>query len=202
MQKIRTSASRRQEGIVVLEDIYDPHNAAAVLRSCEAFGIQKVYFIQHHFLKVKSGAGFIFEKGKKFNPKKIGKATSSSANKWLDFEVFDSTKKCFKKLKRQGYSIVATVLDDKAKSIFRTKFTKPKIALCIGNEHAGLSAEAIELSDQRIYIPMRGFVQSLNLSVTAAICLFELSRQRQESAKKFLLPRREQNLLIKNWKQK
>ncbi len=185
LQKIKDVALRRQEGIIVLQDIHDPHNAAAVLRTAEGFGFQKVYFI--------------FEKQEKFNPKKIGKATSSSANKWLTFEVFDSTKKCFSKLKRQGYVIASTVLDDKAKSLFKTKFTNPKIALCFGNEHSGLSLDAIKLSDVHVYIPMQGFVQSFNLSVTAAIFMYEVFRQRQGSAKEFLLSPRNKQQLIQKW---
>ena len=78
LQKIQAVAKSRQNGVIVLEDIHDPHNAAAVLRTADAFGIQKIYFI--------------FNKQERFNPRKIGKATSSSANKWLDFEVFTSAK--------------------------------------------------------------------------------------------------------------
>jgi tRNA (guanosine-2'-O-)-methyltransferase len=187
LARIKSVAAGRQQGVIVLQDIHDPHNAAAVFRTADAFGVQKIYLI--------------FEQGRRFNPRRVGKATSASANKWLDFEVFYSTKKCFDQLKRQGYNIVATVLDAKAKSIFKIKFTSPKIALCFGNEHAGLSPLAIVLSDVHIYIPMRGFVQSLNLSVTAAICLYEMSRQRNFS-KKFLLSKPEQNKLITSWKRK
>lgn len=185
LEKIKSVAYRRQEGVIVLEDIHDPHNAAAVLRTAEAFGIQKIYFI--------------FNKQEKFNPKKIGKATSSSANKWLDFESFSSAKECFGKLKKQGYTIAATVLDDKAKSVLKTKFLQPKIALCFGNEHSGLSGEAIKLSDIHLYLPMQGFVQSLNLSVTAAIFMYEVFRQRQKSGKKFLLSSAQRNKLVKQW---
>lgn len=185
LNKIRSVAALRQQAVVVLEDIHDPHNAAAVLRTCDAFGIQRVCFI--------------FDKGKKFNPRKVGKVTSASANKWLDFETFSSAKECFKKLKRQGYTIVATILDAKAKSIYKTKFTHPKTALVFGNEHAGLSPAAIELSDAHIYIPMSGFVQSLNLSVTAAICLYEMARQRRWETK-FFLGSKARNQLIKKWK--
>ena len=187
LQTITAVANSRQQGIVVLEDIYDPHNAAAVFRTCDAFGIQKVCLI--------------FDKGQRFNPKKLGKVTSASANKWLDFEIFSSARQCFSKLKRQGYSIVATVLDAKAKNIFKTKFKNPKTALVFGNEHTGLSPAAIELSDAHLYIPMRGFVQSLNLSVSAALCLYEMSRQQNPSSK-FLLPRSQQNKLIRKWKGK
>ena len=188
LNKIKNVVKSRQQGVVVLEDIYDPHNAAAVLRTADAFGYQKVYFI--------------FQNQKKFNPRKIGKVTSASANKWLDFEIFDSTEKCFKKLKKQGYIITSTILDKKAKIIFKARFTSPKIALVFGNEHSGLSDEAIKLSDNHIYIPMQGFVQSLNLSVTAAICMYEMFRQRQKSPKKFLLSVMEQKKLIKAWTQK
>jgi tRNA (guanosine-2'-O-)-methyltransferase len=188
LQKIKDVASRRQEGVIVLEDIHDPHNAAAVLRTAEAFGIQKVYFI--------------FNKQAPFNPKKIGKATSSSANKWLTFETFKTAKECFGKLKKQGYTIAATILDEKAKSILKTKLTDPKIALCFGNEHSGLSSEAIKMSDIHLYLPMQGFVQSLNLSVTAAIFMYEVFRQRQPSAKKFSLPPAQNNKLIKEWLKK
>ena len=187
-QRIKDVAKNRQEGIVILEDIHDPHNAAAVLRTCDAFGIQKVCFI--------------FEQGERFSPKKIGKATSSSANKWLDFEIFDSTKKCLNNLHRRGYKIYATVLDYKAKPLEGTSFNHKKTALLFGNEHRGLSPAAIELSDFHIYIPMQGFVQSLNLSVTAAICLYELHRQRQESNNNFKLSSAAQKKLVSNWQKK
>ena len=183
--RIARVAGQRQAGVVVLEDVYDPHNAAAVLRSCEAFGVQKVFFV--------------FDKQKKFNPKKIGSTASSSANKWLDFEVFTSMQACLKRLKHGGYTTYATVLDSQSASLFKTKFTQKKVALLFGNEHSGLSASAIKLADCKLYIPMRGFVQSLNLSVTAAICLFELTRQRQKRAKAFLLPAAAKNSLQKKW---
>jgi tRNA (guanosine-2'-O-)-methyltransferase len=181
---IQRVARQRQQGIVVLEDIHDPHNAAAVLRSCEAFGIQQVYFI--------------FDQEAKFNPEKIGKAASSSANKWLDFTIFNSAKKCLQNLHRKGFQTYATVITPDARSIFQTQFTRGKIALLFGNEHRGLSETTIKLAQHKLYIPMRGMVQSLNLSVTAAICLYELTRQRQGNHKTGL-PKKDQTLLIKQW---
>ena len=173
-KKLRTVASNRQSGfVVVLEDIHDPHNAAAVLRTCDAFGIQDVYFI--------------FEQEKPFNPRRVGKATSSSANKWLTFTVSNSTKKTLQKLKKQGYEIIATVANTNARDIFATKLTSKKVAVLIGNEHRGLSSDTIELADTLITIPMLGMVQSLNLSVTAAILMFEITRQRQKQKKQYLL---------------
>lgn len=188
LEKFKKIASARQEGVVVLEDIYDPHNAAAVLRSCEGLGLQKVYFI--------------FSKEKKFNPEKIGFMTSASANKWLEYKIFASVKDCYKVLKKQGFVVYATVLEEKAKSIFETNLTRPKIALVFGNEHRGLSKQAVKLSDEHIYIPMQGFVQSFNLSVTVAVCVYEMFRQRQGESHKCLLPKKEQVRIVKRWVQK
>jgi tRNA (guanosine-2'-O-)-methyltransferase len=162
-EKIDRVMKARHLGIIVLEDIHDPHNAAAVWRSADAFGFGKIYLI--------------FSKEEKFNPKKIGKVSSASANKWLDFEIFNSTKLCFEKLKQEGYTTYATVLNKDAKSSLETKFVE-KSAIVLGNEHRGLSEEAIKLSDEKIYIPMSGMVQSLNLSVTAGILMYQYQFQK------------------------
>lgn len=164
LEKITRVASLRQEGVLVLEDIYDPHNAEAVLRSCDAFAFQRVCFI--------------FDKQKPFNPRKVGKTSSSSANKWLDFEIFNSTKECLESLKSDGYEIIATVLEEDSENLYESDLSNPKIALMLGNESRGLSKEAVEMSDRKIMIPMKGMVQSLNLSVTASVFLFEINRQR------------------------
>lgn len=178
--------NRQKDVIVVLEDIYDPHNAGAILRTCEGLGIQKVFFI--------------FKKIKEYNPKRIGRNSSSSANKWLDFEIFKSTKRCLNKLKRNDYEIFAAVLDEEAKNLYKTNFLKKeKIAILVGNEHNGLSEEAISLADKKIYIPMKGFVQSFNVSVTTAIFLYELTRQRMNSRGNYLLGRKDTDKLTKDF---
>lgn len=166
-ERVKKVASKRfSDVVVVLEDIYDPHNAAASFRNCDAFGVQKVHLI--------------FEKQKPFNPKKIGKSTSSSANKWLDFKIFASTKECVRTLKEEGYTVLATVLDEKAKPLWEVDFTRQNLAVLFGNEHEGLSTTAQKLAKERIWIPMFGFVQSLNLSVSVGIVLYELRRQRNK----------------------
>jgi len=165
LAKIKQVISKRQDLIIVLEDIHDPHNAQAVLRSCDAFGVQKVYFI--------------FDKESRFNPHKVGKLSSSSANKWLDYEFFISTQDCYSKLKADGYTVVATALSDSAESMFDFDFSQnQKLAVVLGNEHRGLSEFAINNADKTIMIPLFGMVQSLNLSVTAALFIFEITRQR------------------------
>jgi tRNA (guanosine-2'-O-)-methyltransferase len=182
-EKIREVIKRRQEGVIVLEDIHDPHNAAAVWRSCDGFGFQKVYLI--------------FEKEKPFNPKKVGKTSSSSANKWLDFKIFRSTKAGIEELKKDGYKIAATVLDKGAKKLSEVDFKTKKVAIMLGNEHRGLSETALKLADEKIYIPMKGMVQSFNLSVTAAIVMYEIDRQRR--GEKFSLSKKEKGEIEKRW---
>lgn len=167
IERITTVVKNRQSGIiVVLEDIHDPHNGAAIMRTCDAIGIQNVWFI--------------FDKEKKYNPKKIGKASSSSANKWLDFKIFDSALSCFKTLKQEHYKIIATAFTPNATSLLSKKFDEENIAILVGNEHAGLSEYAIKNADEVIQIPMMGFVQSLNVSVATAIVLWEITKQRKQ----------------------
>ncbi len=186
-QKLKKAISLRQQGIVVLEDLHDPHNAAAIFRTCDAFGIQKVCLI--------------FEQEKRYNPRRVGKVSSSSANKWLDFEVFTSTKECLSLLKRRGYHIVATALDEKAQDFRSADLTQSKTALLFGNEHRGLSKQALQLAHETVYISMRGIVQSLNISVSAAIIIAEMDRQRIQKKPKnsHFLSKSEQNKLFKKW---
>jgi tRNA (guanosine-2'-O-)-methyltransferase len=163
--KIEHVASNRIKGALVLEDIYDMHNAMAAFRSCDAFGIQDVYLI--------------FLQQDEFDPNEVGKTTSSSANKWLDYHVYYSTETCIRDLKDSGYEVVATVLDKDSESLFEADLTHQKIALMLGNENRGLSDTAVALADRKLMIPMNGMVQSLNLSVATAIFLYELRRQRE-----------------------
>lgn len=165
LQKIEQVVSQRQAGLaVVIEDIHDPHNAEAIFRTCDAFGVQEVYLI--------------FEQQKPWNPKTIGKQSSSSAHKWLTFHTFRSTKECFAVLKEKGYFLLGTALSSSAQDLFSFDCREKKIALVVGNEHKGLSAYALQQVDAHVMIPMRGMVESLNVSVATALFLYELTRQR------------------------
>ena len=166
-EKIKKVIDNRQEGVIVLENIADAHNAAAVWRSADAFGFQKIYLV--------------FSVEKSFNPKKVGKKSSASANKWLSFKTFKNIDECYAELRKNGYKIYATVLDKEATNLQSSNFKLQKIAIVLGNEHRGLSEEATKGADEKIYIPMRGMVQSLNLSVTAAILMYEIDRQRNRA---------------------
>lgn len=183
--KIRKIINNRQEGVIVLENIADPHNAAAVWRTADAFGFQKIYLV--------------YSKEKVINPKKIGKASSSSANKWLSFKIFKSIDECYWELRKDGYKIYATVLDKEAKKISEIRFQKKKIAIVLGNEHRGLSEEAIKGADEKVYIPMKGMVQSLNISVTAAILMYEIDRQRKQDDRDWTIDFRERKNLEKEF---
>ncbi len=181
--KIADVASKRQRGVVVFEDIADPHNAAAVLRTSEALGFHKVCYV--------------FQVNEPFDPRRVGKESSGSANKWLDFSVYHSTKACLADLTDEGYETIATVADGDAESIFQADLMTAEIALLFGNEHRGLSEEAVEMADRLVTIPLVGMVRSLNLSVAAAICLYEITRQRDhQGIEAFRLPSAERERLM------
>jgi tRNA (guanosine-2'-O-)-methyltransferase len=181
-------SKRRSDVVVVLEDIYDPHNAAAIFRTMDAFGLQKAYLV--------------FDTVTSFNPKKVGKASSSSANKWLDFKVYNSSEtgkisaisRCLTELKQEGYKVVASVVNSEAIDLVKFKWPG-KLALLVGNEHAGLSAEAISLADYGVYINMQGMVESLNVSVATAVFLWQIINCKSQK----LLGKNERQKLLKNF---
>ncbi len=186
MRRFREVVARRQSGlVVVLENIHDPHNAEAALRSCEAFGVPQVHLI--------------FTSEAPFNPRKVGTSTSSSANKWLDFTIHDSTDACMRELTSSGFELVASVADPAATTASTADLRAPRIALLLGNEHSGLSAEALAAADARLTIPTSGMVGSLNLSVATGILLYEVCRQRSERPGDYALSELEQERLIGNY---
>lgn len=187
LKKFKDIAARRQAGLIlVLEDMWDPYNAASTLRCADAFGVQEVWYV--------------FEKQKYFNPKRIGSEASSSAGKWLTFRVFRKTADCVRELKKRKYAIAATVLDSRAVSLYRAKLAAyPNLALAIGNEHSGISEEMKKKADILLTLPMKGFVESLNLGTATAVFLAEITRQRVAPKNKFSLSAAQQNKLIKDF---
>jgi tRNA (guanosine-2'-O-)-methyltransferase len=147
---------------LVLENIHDPHNVSAILRSADAVGVGEVYLIYNT---------------NKFP--KIGRVSSASAKKWVDLKKFSTVESCFKELKANRFRIFSTHIGDslKSKSLFELKLTG-RTAIVLGNEHEGVSDEVIKGSDVNFFIPMKGMIQSLNVSVAAAVCLYEAMRQR------------------------
>ncbi|MCX7797300.1 MAG: RNA methyltransferase [Melioribacter sp.] len=187
INKIISAASSRQFSLrVVIENIHDPHNVSAIFRTCDAVGVPKITLLYT----------------KETFPE-INKVTSASANKWIDVEKFDNVKKCVDSLKEEGFEIYASLLDKNAKNLYELDLTK-KIAFVFGNEHRGVSEEMISLADELFYIPMRGMVQSLNVSVAAAVTLYEAQRQRSIKGmyEKSELSEKELNELIDKWCEK
>ncbi|MBA4317553.1 MAG: RNA methyltransferase [Flavobacterium sp.] len=161
LEKIINTVKNRQYSLhVVLENIHDPHNVSAIFRTCDAVGIPKVSLL------------YTFEKFPK-----VSRISSASANKWVEKERFTDTGECFDKLHAEGYQIYASMLSKDAVNFYDLDFTK-KVAIVVGNEHRGISEEAAKKADKIFYIPMQGMIQSLNVSVAAAVILFEAERQR------------------------
>lgn len=160
-ERIRIAVDERTCDVVpVLENIYDRGNISAVLRSAEAMGFQ---------------CGHVIEIGEKF---KSANRVTQGADKWLDIRKWKSTIECTRELKRLGYQILATHLDTKARPIDEMDFSRPT-AIVFGNEKDGISPEMIAEADHTIIIPMRGFVQSFNISVAAAIALYHAASERR-----------------------
>ena len=187
LNKIVNVATQRQFSLrVVLENIHDPHNVSAIFRTCDAVGVSMVDLL------------YTYEKFPK-----ISSVSSASSKKWVNQRKFDSTKECVAKLKEEGFKIYGSILSDKAEDIYNVDFTD-KVAIVMGNEHRGISEEIIENVDKHIYIPMRGMIQSLNVSVATAVILYEAQRQRTLKGlyEKSELADDQLDELINNWCEK
>ena len=160
--KIISVIKSRQKSLhVVLENIHDPHNVSAIFRTCDSVGIGKVSLVYNldEFPK-------------------IGKKSSASAYKWVEKEKYKNIKECLGSLKKKKFKIFVSSISDDSKSIYDLDLTQ-NVALVFGNEHRGVSSEAESLADEKFIIPMHGMVQSLNVSVAAAVVLYETLRQRR-----------------------
>jgi tRNA (guanosine-2'-O-)-methyltransferase len=157
----RAVAGRTRTLVVVLEAFCDPQNVNAVLRTCDAFGVQEVHVIE--------GVMKPFDPNKKIN---------QNVDKWLDVVRWRSTAECLSALKARGFRVCATWLGEGSCALADLSFAAPT-ALVFGNEHRGVSDEALALADARFAIPMRGFVQSLNVSVAAAVTLARAVERRE-----------------------
>lgn len=157
---------RQYDLTVVLENIQDPHNMMACLRSCDAVGINDVYIINNKELARKP-----------IQKQKIGKSSSASAKKWLNLNRFKTVQECYEKLRSEDKQIFTTNLTSDSKSLYEMDLTG-KIALVFGNEAKGVSKEATDLADGNFNIPQVGMIPSLNISVACAVTVFEAYRQK------------------------
>lgn len=154
---------RQPDLTVVMENVNDPHNIAAVMRTCDSVGIQELFVLNTQIGQ----------------HKKFGKKSSASAAGWLTVHQFDNTEACFAEIRKRYKKIYATHLGEQAEGLYELDLTEP-VALVFGNEHAGVTDNALKLCDGNFLIPQVGMVQSLNISVACAVTLYEAFRQRMQ----------------------
>jgi len=176
-------ASRTRHLTVVLEDIYQSHNASAAVRSCECFGIQDLHVI---------------ESANRFRP---NKSIVQGAAKWVSLNRYkgtDATARCLRALKDAGYRVAAMSPEPDSIPIGALPVDEP-LALCFGSEEPGLSRTARELADVAAAIPMQGFTHSLNLSVCAGIALEQLGGRLRTTRPGWELPPADRDRLRALW---
>jgi tRNA (guanosine-2'-O-)-methyltransferase len=170
---------------VVLENIYQPLNASAVLRSCDCFGIQDVHVIEN------------------YNEFKPDREVAMGASNWLTVNRYDknenNTLDCIQSLKNKGYRIVATSPHNSQTDLINFDLSKGKTALFFGTEVEGLSDVVLENADEHLHIPMYGFTESFNLSVSAAICLYEMRIKMEKENIKWHMTEDEKNQVLLDW---
>jgi tRNA (guanosine-2'-O-)-methyltransferase len=183
----RIAAERTRYVTIALENIYQEHNASAVLRTCDCFGIQDLNVIE------------------KDNQYQIQRDIALGSGRWVDIHNFneenDPTTKCIKQLKQQGYQIVATTPHTDAYDVHDLPIDKP-LAFFFGTERQGLSKEMMESADLHVRIPMYGFTESFNISVSVAILLQTIRQRLEMSNHLWKLSENEQIALKIQWCEK
>lgn len=179
---------RTKHFTVAVEDLFQPHNASAVVRSCEVFGVQDVHIIENKY--------------KFYASRKIAKG----AQKWLDFSLYNelntnNTLKCIDNLKAKGYKIIATTPHNNSCVLQDFDITQ-KSAFFFGVEKAGLSHNVLDNADGYLQIPMVGFTESLNISVAAAIILQNVTERLKQSKVQWQLTEQEKAEKYLDWLEK
>lgn len=164
-EKLKVLAANRQQTLtVILENIYDPHNLGAVLRTCDSVGIAEIYAL------------YTVESPDEL--KKIsGHKSSSGSKKWVDVHIFDDAEACFSAVRKKYEKVYGTHLGTDSVGLYDLRLDN-SVALLFGNEHRGISEEALALVDGNFIIPQSGLTKSLNISVACAVSLYEAKRQR------------------------
>ncbi|NND15919.1 MAG: RNA methyltransferase [Eudoraea sp.] len=168
---------------VVMEDVFQLHNTSAVIRSCDVFGVQSVHLIEERF------------------GNRLDKNIAMGAQQWIDVHSYESASKCIQILRSKGYAIVATTPENSSQSLENFTLERP-IALCFGTEKEGLSDTILDQADACLTIPMVGFTQSLNISVSAAIILQKLTQTLHQSDFLWYLTEEEKILKQFDWTKK
>ncbi|MEZ2415691.1 TrmH family RNA methyltransferase [Muriicola sp. E247] len=165
---------------VVMEDIYHLHNASAVIRSADIFGIQDVYIIEQRFSD------------------RLDKKIALGAEKWTDIHRYGGTKECIDNLRAKGYKIFVTTPRSDACTLDQISVNQ-KMAIVFGAEKEGVSESALAAADEQIHIPMVGFTESLNVSVAAAIVLYQMTKKLRSSEHNWKLQEEEKAKIRLEW---
>jgi rRNA methylases len=162
-QRLLSVINKRQADLtVLLENVFDPHNVSAVLRSCDAVGIQNVYVLNT-----------------KLPPhQRWGYRSSSGAYKWVTVHQFTNLKICIEEIRKKYQTILTSSLGHDSSGLYEIDFTK-SMALVFGNENTGVSKEVQEVCDGNFMIPQVGMIRSLNISVACAVTIYEAYRQKE-----------------------
>lgn len=161
-EKLLSVIHKRQSNLtVVLENVFDPHNVSAVMRTCDAIGVQEMYILNTRIPL----------------HKKWGFKSSRSANKWITTHLFTNAEKCFSEVKKNYSQILTSRLAEPSVSLYEVDFLE-SIALVFGNECYGVNDEIQKFADGSFVIPQVGMISSLNISVACGITLYEAYRQK------------------------
>ncbi len=185
MERLSSVLDKRQDDLtIVLENVFDPHNISAVMRTCDAVGLQEIFILNTKIPR----------------HKKWGFKSSSSAKKWLTVHQFEDATECFSSLRKSYSSILTTHLTTGAVGLYDLDLTK-SVALVFGNEHNGVSEEIRSLADGNFVIPQVGIIRSLNISVACAVTLYEAYRQKAMTGhyEQRKLNDDKYNLLMQEW---
>jgi len=178
---------RTRHVTLVLENIYQTQNANAVLRTAECLGIQDIHIIENS------------------NKYDINPQVLRGANKWLDLHYYNqnefNTPDCIQQLKLKGYKVIATTPSEDAKFLPELDLSQ-KVAIMFGTEKQGLTSEALSMADETLKIPMVGFTESLNISVSAALVMYDLTQRLRKSDIKWQLSKEEFEFLYYEWMKK
>jgi len=186
LDRIEEILTRRTRYLTIaLEDIYQSQNASAVLRTCECFGVQDVHIIEN------------------YNPYNINPMVLKGSDKWLNIhrhnQSDNNSAEAVGWLKSKGYRIIATSLSEKSILLDDFDIECGKCAIIFGNEHQGVSKYVMEQADEYLKIPMRGFTQSLNVSVSAGIIISQMIEKIKNSSVGWQLSDPEKDILRAEW---
>jgi tRNA (guanosine-2'-O-)-methyltransferase len=184
-QRLTSVLHHRQPDLtVILENVFDPHNISAVMRTCDSVGIQDVYVLNNRIPP----------------HKKWGEKSSSTASKWLSVHQFTNVENCFEEIRKKYDKVYSSYLGESCQDLYQMNLTQ-SVALVFGNETFGVSDDIRKYCDGDFIIPQVGIIKSLNISVACAVTLYEAFRQKRQKGhyNESRLPETEMRKLQKQW---